>query len=280
MGNEYVAGDVHTSMATTIDNEAATTVEPTGRVAVLKHRRGSRWMHWINFPLILIMVYTGLRIYKAEDVYAFGIFGWEWFKFLPEHRYGIGIGSWELFSFQFYESLQLNSRLARGLAFHFNFAWLFTLNGLAYAIYTWRTGEWRELIPSRKYLKNVVLVVLHDLHLRKEAPPSRGRYNEAQRLTYSLVLFLGFMAIWSGFAIFKPTQLSVLTWLLGGYTSARVIHFTVTVLFVLFFFIHILQVARAGFRNFMSMVTGYELQPAAAPTEPTPTPASIGADDE
>lgn len=267
-------------MATTFDNEAATPAEPAQRVAVLKHRRGSRWMHWINFPLLLIMIYSGLRIYKAEDVYAFGLFGWEWFKWFPETRYGIGIGNWEWFSFQFYDSLQLNRRLARGLAFHFNFAWLFTLNGLAFAIYTWRTGEWRELIPSRKHLKNVVLVVLHDLHLRKEAPPNRGRYNEAQRVTYSLVLFLGFMAIWSGFAIFKPTQLSVLTWTLGGYTSARVIHFTVTILFVLFFFIHILQVARSGFRNFMSMVTGYELQPAAAaPTVPAEA-TTEGADDE
>lgn len=229
--------------------------EKPERVAVLKHRRGSRWMHWINFPLITIMIYSGLRIYKAEDIYAFGIFGWEWFKFFPDN---------------FYDSLDLNARLARGLAFHFNFAWLFTLNGLAFAIYTWRTGEWREMVPSRKYLKNAGLVVLHDLHLRKEAPPNRGRYNEAQRVTYSLVLFLGLMAIFSGFAIFKPTQLSFLTWMLGGYTSARVIHFIVTITFCLFFVIHILQVIRAGTRNFMSMVTGYELQDRdAEPAETT-----------
>ena len=88
------------------------------RVAVRTHRRGSRWMHWINFPLITIMIYSGLRIYKAEDVYAFGIFGWEWFKFFPD---------------SFYDTLDLDRRLARGLAFHFNFTWLFTLNGLAYA---------------------------------------------------------------------------------------------------------------------------------------------------
>ncbi len=231
------------------------------RVAVRTHRRGSRWMHWINFPLITIMIYSGLRIYKAEDVYAFGIFGWEWFKFFPETRYGVGIGSWQWFDFQFYESLQLERRLARGLAFHFNFAWLFTLNGFAYAIYTWRTGEWRQLAPSRRYLKDVVLVVLHDLHLRKQPPPNRGRYNEAQRCIYSLVLFLGALAILSGFAIFKPTQLGFLTWTFGGYTSARVIHFTVTIAFCLFFVLHILQVARAGLGNFMSMVTGYELQP-------------------
>ena len=208
-------------------------------------------MRWINFPLIVIMIYSGLRIYKAEDVYAFGILGWEWFAFFPE---------W------FYDSLELDQRLARGLAFHFSFAWLFTLNGLAYAVYTWRTGEWREILPTRQHVKDMVRdvshTVLHDLHLRTGLPPVRGRYNEAQRVTCSLVLILGALAILSGFAIFKPTQLSLLTWMLGGYTSARIIHFGVTIAFVLFFVIHILQVGRSGWRKFTSMVTGYEFRDA------------------
>ncbi|MCQ3814271.1 MAG: cytochrome b/b6 domain-containing protein [Acidimicrobiia bacterium] len=218
-------------------------IEPT-KIAVLKHRRGSRWMHWINFPLIVIMIWSGLRIYWANRVYAFGILSWEWFMFFPE---------------SFYTALDLNQRLARGIAFHFTFAWLFTLNGIAFVIYTWRTGEWREMVPNRKSLRGSLDVLLHDLRIRKTEPPKRGRYNEAQRLTYSLVIFLGFLAILSGFAIFKPTQLSILTWILGGYTSARVIHFAVTIAFVLFFLVHILQVARAGWRNFTSMVTGYEV---------------------
>ena len=73
------------------------------------------------------------------------------------------------------------------------------------------------------------------------------------------MILLGALAILSGFAIFKPTQVFPLTWILGGYTSARVIHFSVTIAFMLFFVVHILQVARAGWRNFTSMVTGYEL---------------------
>ena len=41
-------------------------------VARLKHPRAIRWLHWINLPLLAVMVWSGLRIYWAEDVYAFG----------------------------------------------------------------------------------------------------------------------------------------------------------------------------------------------------------------
>ncbi len=81
-------------------------------------------------------------------------------------------------------------------------------------------------------------------------------------------------------------QLSPLTSLFGGYESARLIHFGITVIFVLFFVVHLLQVARAGFPNFMSMVTGYEKQKASAsaagstnPTSPAPQ-AAISEDNQ
>jgi len=71
---------------------------------------------------------------------------------------------------------------------------------------------------------------------------------------------MGTLLVLSGFAIYKPTQLSLLTALMGGYEFARLIHFTMTVLLMLFFLTHVLQVVRAGWRNFASMVGGYELQ--------------------
>jgi hypothetical protein len=47
--------------------------EPGDGVARLVHPRAIRWLHWINFPLLFIMMWSGLRIYWAHDVYAFGI---------------------------------------------------------------------------------------------------------------------------------------------------------------------------------------------------------------
>ena len=47
--------------------------------------------------------------------------------------------------------------------------------------------------------------------------------------------------------------------MLGGYEWARIEHFTLTILFTLFFLVHIIQVCIAGWNNFRSMVTGFEV---------------------
>jgi len=220
----------------------------TEKVAILKHRRGSRWMHWINFPLLTIMIYSGMRIYWADvrDPYGFGVglVGWHWFNFLPDY---------------INETLNIERKLAKGMAFHFTFGWLFVLNGIAYAIYTWRTGEWRQLLPDRYSARDSIAVVKHDLFLRSKPLPPQARYNGAQRWTYTIIVALGGVSTLTGFAIYKPTQLNVLTTLFGGYESARTIHFTATIVFIGFFLVHLLQVARAGWRNFMAMVTGYQV---------------------
>ena len=216
-------------------------------VARQKHPRMTRWTHWINFPLLTIMIWSGLRIYWADvrDPFGFGVglVGWHWFDFLPD---------------AVNERLGLERRLARGMAFHFTFGWLFTINGIAYGLYIWRSGEWRHLLPDRHSPRDSFTVFLHDLFIRRKPLPPQGRYNAAQRLSYTLIIVMGALAVLSGLAIYKPTQVNILTSLFGGYESARTIHFAITIGFVLFFVVHLLQVARAGWSNFTSMVTGYE----------------------
>ncbi|HJY07243.1 MAG TPA: hypothetical protein VJ323_13070, partial [Bryobacteraceae bacterium] len=65
----------------------------------------------------------------------------------------------------------------------------------------------------------------------------------------------------TGLAIYKPIQLAWLTGLFGGYEFARLIHFSLTIGYLLFFLVHVAQVIRAGWRNFQSMITGLELEP-------------------
>lgn len=227
---------------------AATTVTATdapsegAAIAREVHPRAIRWMHWINIPLMSLMVWSGLRIYWANDVYAAGVGPWEIFAFFPN--------SW-------YETLGLNFALARGIGFHFTVGWFFAFNGLAYLVYLAVSGQWRHIIPDRQAWSESIAVAMHDLHLRREAP-AQGRYNAAQQITYTLVLVMGVLIVLSGVAIYRSTSAGLLTTLFGGYETARLIHFATTLGFLGFVVIHVLQVIRAGWGNFASMITGWE----------------------
>lgn len=211
--------------------------------AVRKHPRAVRWMHWANVPFLAVMVWSGLEIYWAHDPYRIGWGDWTLFRFFPEG---------------FYQALDLNQKLAEGMAYHFVFAWLFTLNGVAYALYTAFSGEWRHLVPRRlRDVRDALRVTLHDLRLRKEKP-RQGRYNAAQRFAYTAAVGMGVGMVVTGLAMYKPTQLAWLTALLGGYEAARLEHFVLATGLVLFVVVHVLQVVRAGWSNFRSMAVGYE----------------------
>ena len=82
---------------------------------VKKHPLAIRWFHWVNFPLLLIMIWSGFLIYWANDVYAIKIAGKTLIKFFPQ---------------SFYEAFNMKYRLGEGMAFHFVFMWFFIINGI------------------------------------------------------------------------------------------------------------------------------------------------------
>lgn len=207
-----------------------------------KHPLAIRWFHWLNFPILTLMIWSGLLIYWAYDPYKIQVGDTVLIQFFPDG---------------FYKWLGVPFRLAEGMSWHFVLMWLFMLNGLLYTLYTFLSGEWRLLLPRRNSFREAWLVVLHDLRIRKTAP-QQAKYNGAQRIAYTAVLIMGIGSALTGYAIYKPTQFSWLTALLGGYETARALHFALTIGYVLFFVIHIAQVVRAGWANFQSMVTGFE----------------------
>jgi hypothetical protein len=75
---------------------------------------------------------------------------------------------------------------------------------------------------------------------------------------------MGAGSLLTGLAIYKPVSFGWLTALLGGYEWARWEHFWLTVLYVLFFVVHVVQVILAGWNNFRSMIIGYEVVEADA----------------
>jgi thiosulfate reductase cytochrome b subunit len=213
-----------------------------------KHPLAIRWFHWVNFPVLALMIWSGLLIYWANDVYKLHAGGREIFHFFPE---------------AFYEKLHLTHRLAEGMAWHFMLMWAFMINGLLYVLYTLFSGEWRYLVPNRNTLREAWHVVLHDLHIRR-VPLPRRKFNGAQQIAYTGVVLMGAGSLLTGLAIYKPVQLNWLAWLLGGYEAARLEHFSLTIGYVVFFIIHVAQVMRAGWNNFRAMVIGVEVVESAA----------------
>jgi thiosulfate reductase cytochrome b subunit len=222
------------------------------RYTRIKHPLFIRILHWLNVPVLAIMVWSGLLIYWAYDPYVVG-FGRFSFHLFPRGRQG---------EFNLYRMLNLERRLAEGMAWHFTFAWAFTFIGIAYVAYTILSGAWRYLLPNRRSFREAVQVTLHDLHLRREAPPI-GKYNGAQQIAYTGVIAMGAGSVLTGLAIYKPTQLHWLASLFGGYEWARWAHFWLMIGFIFFVIIHLAQVVRTGWNNFRGMIAGYEIEPNA-----------------
>ncbi|MGI8634022.1 MAG: cytochrome b/b6 domain-containing protein, partial [Segetibacter sp.] len=114
------------------------------------------------------------------------------------------------------------------------------------------------LFPNKHSFKQAWLVLLHDLHIRKTLPPQH-KYNAAQRIAYTSIIVMGLGSLFTGLAIYKPVQFYWLTWLCGGYHAARIEHFILTIGYVLFFLVHITQVIIAGWNNFRSVISGFEI---------------------
>jgi len=210
-----------------------------------KHSLAIRWFHWLNFPILMVMTWSGMLIYWANDVYKLGWGDQTVLKFFPD---------------SFYKALNIPFRLAEGMNIHFFFMWLFALNGICYAIYLLWSGEWRELLPSRQSFRELIPAVVSTVLLRRKKDGPH-KFNAAQRFAYSGVILMGFVMLLNGLAIYKPVQLGWLCALFGGYENARAIHFTITMLFVAFFLLHIIQVILHGWNSFRAMITGFEVLP-------------------
>jgi thiosulfate reductase cytochrome b subunit len=238
-------------------------VEPEPVAATIrlekKHPLAIRWMHWVNFPVLFTMIWSGLLIYWNDSDNAYRH---------PHAVYRVGIGSLtlvRLFPEWFWKAINAPYRVTEGLGYHFFFMWVFAINGILYVTYLLISGEWRLLVPERRSIRDAIQVTLVDLHLRKGLPPQK-KYNGAQRIAYTAVILMGLGSLVTGLSIYKPTQVHWVTTLLGGYEMARWEHFWLTMGFCGFFVVHVVQVILAGWNNFRSMVSGYEIVPAAKAT--------------
>ena len=98
------------------------------RKIVKKHPLAIRWFHWINFPILAIMIWSGLLIYWANDIYKLGWGDKTVLKFFPD---------------SFNKALNIPFRLAEGMSLHFVFMWVFAINGIIYFLYLLFSKEYK-----------------------------------------------------------------------------------------------------------------------------------------
>jgi thiosulfate reductase cytochrome b subunit len=132
---------------------------------------------------------------------------------------------------------RLGDWAAWSLDWHFAGMWFLAINGLSYLIYGLLTGRLRErLLPIR--LGEVIQTVRDTLHFRI-AHEDLTTYNAVQKILYIVAILAGIAQVVTGLAIWKPVQFSGLVWLLGGFQSARIIHFLGMAILVGFLIVHV-----------------------------------------
>ncbi len=160
--------------------------------------------------------------------------------------------------------------LAEARQWHFFFAWLLVLNGIAYLVWSIASRHLRrDLAPTQSDWRGIGASIRDHLRFRHPQGEAARDYNVLQKLAYLAVIFgLLPLIVLGGWAM-SPWLNSLLPgWvdLLGGRQSARSIHFIVAWLIVAFVAIHVFEVLVSGVWNHLrSMITGrYRIDAPAA----------------
>ena len=243
-----------------------------GMLVVKRHHLLVRWSHWLNIPLLLGLILSGISIYWSSPVYqhkpdpvtgnfdvAADIGIWICAHIPGQHHYA-SPPDWV------YNHISLGpGMLAPALRLHWLCAYLFMLNGVVYVAGLVMGGGWRSLLPRGTDLVNSFRMFWYYIGspfaklLRRAWPHPQfsTKYNPLQRAAYFSVPVAGFFSFATGWAIHKPMQLHWLAALFGGFDKARVWHFWLMWLFILFLVPHLILVFADGWDTLRSMIVGW-----------------------
>ena len=155
--------------------------------------------------------------------------------------------------------------LADARHWHFLFAWILAINGLAYLVWSlWTRHVQKDIWPTVADIRAIPQSVIDHIKLKHPTGEAAKRYNVLQRLAYLGVIVLISLMVLTGLTM-SPGFDAVCPWLIdvfGGRQSARSIHFISASLIVLFVFVHLVEVILAGAVNEVrSMLTGRYVVP-------------------
>ena len=184
-----------------------------------------RTTHWLNAIAVVILAASGWRIYNAAPFFAFTI---------PN---GITLGGW----------------LGGAILWHFAAMWLLAANGLVYLLCNAASGRlWSTFFPLSP---RAVVADLFAALRGKLSHADLSHYNAVQRAAYLFVIADAVLLVLSGLVLWKSVQFAPLRELLGGYETARRVHFLAMSALVAFVAVHIAMVALVP-RTLLAMIRG------------------------
>jgi thiosulfate reductase cytochrome b subunit len=184
-----------------------------------------RATHWLNALAVVIMTMSGWRIYNASP----------------------------LFDFKFAKAVTLGGWLGGAIQWHFAAMWLLAANGLVYLLCNVGSGR-----IVRKFLPLSPRAFVADLGAAFRGRLSHAdarQYNAVQRTAYLFVIADAVLLVLSGLVLWKSVQFPLLRELLGGYESARRVHFFAMAAMAAFVMVHLAMVALVP-RTLLAMIRG------------------------
>jgi len=258
-------------------------------ILIRRHSAMTRLTHWLNVLCLGILLLSGLQIFNAYPRLHWGQYGADDDPAIltigaggsnGEPRgfiriAGVSIpttgvlglskmdGEWTPRAFPAWLTLPSYQDLAAGRRWHFFFAWVFVVNGLAYLGYGLVSRHIRrDLVPDRHELaaRHLWSEIVDHARLRFPSGEQARRYNVLQKLAYIVVIgaLLPLMVL-TGLTMSPGVDAAfpVLLDIFGGRQSARTLHFVTASLLVAFVVVHVAMVVLSGpWNNMRSMVTG------------------------
>jgi thiosulfate reductase cytochrome b subunit len=255
-----------------------------------RHALAVRVMHWVNVVALTILLMSGLSIFNAHprlywgkssytgrppilemvpkqvsDTQVIGVtrvFGRE---FDTTGVFGVsrnaGSGQIAARGFPSWMTIPDDLWLSMARAWHFFFAWILVINGIAYIAYSVASRHLsRDLVPSRRDVRSIGREIVDHLRFRHASGEASKRYNVLQKLAYLTVIFVLLpLVVLMGLGMSPWLDTVIPGWVdvFGGRQSVRTIHFVVAWLLVAFVAIHVFQVIVTGvWNNLRSMITG------------------------
>jgi thiosulfate reductase cytochrome b subunit len=250
-----------------------------GVLVAKRHHLLVRWSHWLNVPILLGLILSGISIYWSSPIYqhkpdpvtgnfdvAADIGVWICAHVPGLHHYS-SPPDWV------YNHFSLGPyMLAPALRLHWLCAYLFMLNGAVYFVGLVTGGSWRALLLSRTDLGDACRMFRYYIGfpLAKLArrqwphPIFNTKYNALQRAAYFSVPLAGCLSVVTGWAIHKPMQFHWLAAVFGGFDTARVWHFWLMWVFILFVVPHVILVFADGWDTLRSMIVGWSARVSRA----------------